>query len=847
MKNYLILLISLFTLALTGCDSKPKVRFSPYSLQNYDNLRTDERGIKSVRDSSIIRDAYYGTYNTTVSEFTIDEAGRVSSGNFNADSDTNEWTISYDAAGRVTGVSDKYDYHATYNEEGDLVAERYYFANDSIYGVPQSGMDYEYDDHGYLTSALIVDSEGVIQEHVYDFDGKLFSTVEYGMEEQFETTYNYRGLPDTCETYDTSSDSKKLVSTTTYEYDYDDYGNWIHRTEYVKEKGKKKRRKASETFRTLTYYSGPYTSAAALAASEPAKTASSGNFISNYFSDLSWRLTRAGYMSGASSVMLLVLLIITIAVAVGGMYWIIKADKFPGFSGARDENGMKRLWMYNWQPYASVGLIMADILAAFFVAILSMLIVGCVVWLFFGVIKLLMMALVVVGYILLIVGILGVLAKEGFGCLGVLIGGAIVAAEDWFQRTGDQLLQWGTDFMNEVNLISFGYHFFTNFWDVILAVILTPIVIFLAIAALFIILSMILTGVEWIITKIYSIRRPCPECSNTGNFEYMINGRPHPVALRPGLYGVFHQTRYVPYNTNMQYRVPTMLLNGRGRLDRRCSSCGAMISATGQHALGTDVHIGFVGHVGAGKSYLIYGGLGELMKQYPDRMEQINSGDNSQLDIATRSRQIAMSQSFKTDKSRAYRAIELMIEVSGRPVPYHVHFYDVAGEQFVGSSATSASDTAAMKFYSSVKSIVVVIDPLQLDLTAPGVTPSPQFENWQNEHNRSSKRYNIADIFSSLQGYLDHYGRSGSLKDIDVSIVVVKSDLGFFQALNYPKVPSDGDVESFINNELGLGSLLNTARAYRSVSFYATSAVSDDKSALSEFFKKMLRQRGINF
>lgn len=841
LRTVLFVFLGCLLLISCGGDGRPKTRFSPYTLQNYGGpALAKDKAVKNYTE--IVTNYDLGTASPMIdsSRVEFNEYGQIQSVVSN---DFGQITYSYDSSGHLTDISDRESYKAEYNKDGDLVKETMYMDYDG--GPMTVERSYKYDSIGNIVEY----SEPIIAvsfEYEYDDEGRLLRRHIYDVGYHAIEYYNDNGVISSSEDYglDGMTDKETLSSTTIYEYEYDSYGNWIKKKVLHKNAGRRKAKLVTEVERRIEYFDDS-TVAGSESNTASVSSADSG-FVGRYINDLTYRWQRFGYSNGASDVMLIILLIITVAVAAGGMWWLIDTDRFPGFTGRRDSNGMKRLWMYNWQPYASAGLIECDILGAFIVSILAMLIVGGVVWCLFGLVKLLLMAVLIVGWILLVIGILGLLAKEGFGCLGLVVGGLIVANERWINETGDKFVAWGNNFMSTVNMLGFGYNFIISFWDVILIVALIPLVIFLAIAALFIIFSLLLTGIEWIVTKFYSIRRPCPECGNTGRFEYMINGRPHPVALRPGFYGVLHQTRYLPYNTNAQYRVPTMLANGRGRIDRRCASCGAMISATGQHAVGTDVHIGFVGHVEAGKSYLIYGGLGALMQKYPDKIEQINSGNDNSLDISARSNQIAMNRSFKTDKRSSYRAVEVMIDVPNRPVPYHLHVYDVAGEQFAGSSATSATDTAAMKFYTNVKSVVLVIDPLQLDLTAPGMNPSAEFERWQSEHNRSSRRYNIADIFSSLEGYLNHYGRSGSLKDIDVSIVVVKSDLGFFEALNYPAVPSEGDVESFVNQALGLQSLVNTARKFRSVSFFATSAVAPDKSSLTSFFTSLLQQRGIN-
>ena len=149
-----------------------------------------------------------------------------------------------------------------------------------------------------------------------------------------------------------------------------------------------------------------------------------------------------------------------------------------------------------------------------------------------------------------------------------------------------------------------------------------------------------------------------------------------------------------------------------------------------------------------------------------------------------------------------------------------------------------------MRFYTNVQSIVVVVDPLMIDTQAPGVRATMQFEQWQKEKNPRPMRYNPAETLASLNAYLEKYGRSA--RKIDLTFVLVKSDMGYFEAMGYPASPDSDRICEFMKKELGMTTLVNTGEMFRSVSFYATSVYTDNRSTLRELFFHLLRQRKIS-
>ena len=343
---------------------------------------------------------------------------------------------------------------------------------------------------------------------------------------------------------------------------------------------------------------------------------------------------------------------------------------------------------------------------------------------------------------------------------------------------------------------------------------------------------MLLIGFEFIVTRIYSIRRPCPICGSTATPDYIVGGKPHPVKLHPGIYGVF--THKSPVTGE---KVPTMLLNGRGKIVRKCKKCNSFINADTDNTVGTEIHIGIVGHRSSGKSYLLYSGLSSLMSLYPGRFSQIDADNDTK--IENKKKRIDAYDGIQTDVASKYRAIQLILKSKLRPIPYHLFFYDVAGEKF---NASSSSHKTAMDFYRNVQSIVFVVDPSMLDTS--GTPASVKFVDW-NKKNANVEKYRIDGSFAVLKDILETVGRKSN--KIDFNFVCTKTDMGYLSELGYPENPSEDEIERFLSAELGLSNLINSARAsFKNIHFYAVSAIESDKSRLKNLFIALLAQRDVS-
>lgn len=84
-------------------------------------------------------------------------------------------------------------------------------------------------------------------------------------------------------------------------------------------------------------------------------------------------------------------------------------------------------------------------------------------------------------------------------------------------------------------------------------------------------------------------------------------------------------------------------------------------------------------------------------------------------------------------------------------------------------------------------------------------------------------------------------------KKINFNFVCVKKDFQYFEALIYNSNNiTPNNIKHFINNDLGLVNLLNSANAeFKDVNFYAVSAISSNTVALKQLFFDLLKQQGV--
>ena len=329
-------------------------------------------------------------------------------------------------------------------------------------------------------------------------------------------------------------------------------------------------------------------------------------------------------------------------------------------------------------------------------------------------------------------------------------------------------------------------------------------------------------------------------CKTTATFsstaveaEYWVDEHhKHPVPLHPGVYGVFTQR-----NPETGKKVPTMLFNGKGKLLRKCSSCGNFMKADAEKTFGTEKHIGIVGHRSSGKSYLLYTALGELKNYFGDRASQMDAEYDTNIDANFK--RIAIGGNIQTDLKDSYKAVQLIVNRKMNPVPYHLFFYDVAGEKF--NQASTASKTA-MDFYRNVQMIMFVIDPAMVDYSFN--PPSENIEKWLTKH-ASPEHFSTDGTFSTLKNILESVGRK--TKNIDFMFVCVKADTGYLEACSYPTSGEDLGIEQFMREELGLSNLVDAAKgSFRSVKFDISSVKPEFRERLTSLFVNVLRHLGVS-
>ena len=815
MKQYKLLILILFSVIITSC-SQEKVRYTPYT-PNYYEVKGTAKSITEREYSNKSKLLY-------TKQFDFDKSGRLVSFKYIVGKDTVTRYMHYKDNGRIENIqwNEITKYTPEFNEFGDLIKETYITGETNGF---ESGFiqEWGYDVNGNIINekTCYIESDCSSVEYLYE-NNKLKQVKEYNLGEEIHYDCDTSGLVVSKKVYDEVAN--KITSQSTYKYKLDNEGNWVEKVE------RENKRLKSTVKREILYYSDAELVAANTAEQASVSTKSYINiaFVDNYINDV---LSRSGNQGDSPSRVLFIILVVC-TIIVTAISWYMASDfVFHNFTGHIQNNRMKRLWMYNHEPYTKVGTLLLIALAAFVASIILILLVGGVTWVLLWVVKLILWAIIIIGWICLVGGGIAFLGKEPVGCLPLIIGILIVGFQDTIEETGENLVTCGFEFMQSVNMFSWGLGIFKNYWDVILVIFFTPMVLFLAFAVFVISLNMLLNGFEFIVTRIYSIRRPCPICGSTATPDYIVGGKPHPVKLHPGVYGVFTHKSPVTGES-----IPTMLLNGRGKVTRKCKKCNSFINADTDNTIGTEIHIGIVGHRSSGKSYLLYSGLSSLMSSYPERFSQIDADNDTR--IEDKMKRIDARDGIQTDVANKYRAIQLILKSKLRPVPYHLFFYDVAGEKF---NASSSSHKTAMDFYRNVQSIVFIVDPSMLDIS--GTPSSAKFVDW-HKRNANSEKYRIDGSFAVLKDILETVGRKSN--KIDFNFVCTKTDMGYLPELGYSKIPGENEIERFISTELGLSNLINSARAsFKNVHFYTVSAIESDKSRLKNLFITLLEQRKV--
>ncbi len=487
-------------------------------------------------------------------------------------------------------------------------------------------------------------------------------------------------------------------------------------------------------------------------------------------------------------------------------------------NGNYNKNKMRRLLMFNQQPYILVLYIALVIIVSAVIGAILLFILGGACYVLLWGVKILLWALLVIGAILEFGGIIALVycffsSDEEIGCisfLAILLGGFIVVNDETIIEWGNICVEAGFNFFLASNLWDYCIYVFSTYWVDYLIVASIPIGIGLIAAVLTFFCTFVFAFVEKVITWRYNIKHPCPFCHNPSEpAVYLSHHVELPIRLRPSIYGLFHIT-----HPETGEKMPTMLFNGRDKLSRKCPHCNRIIS----YKTGIEKHIAFVGLPESGKTCLTYRFVGNLMKsdyriKFTDDVN--NEAQKIILDIKRGKEQELASKTSVNDIRRS-----LQILVPGKaPLPYHFFINDVGGELFT----TSGVESNYMQFFKDVDSVSFLIDPFTMDFSE--YETSGDFANWYKTNILDKKQLSnttkFSNVLHTVKTMVDQFAHK--TKDIHVNIILVKSDTGYI-----PKNVQEDEVKlkDMVINQMGMAAeVMDLENTYASLHYYAVSSL----------------------
>lgn len=470
----------------------------------------------------------------------------------------------------------------------------------------------------------------------------------------------------------------------------------------------------------------------------------------------------------------------------------------------------RKIWCFYADPYkkglAATGLtggtILAIIIIAFLVVAIITLLLYILAW------GLMLLAVVALGALALS-GAYGFKHNGWAGVIGLVVTISIVdAIHEFVFDIVKEVGVFAQEFSENLNYFDGVYQVIATNIVIIIGVILAPAILVLIVASVFLTVNFIFNSFEKLVFSIYGIRHRCPECGNKTEpaiYRCVNCNHTHPIKLMPGKYGVFSHAC-----TNCGEKMPTMLLFGnKKKLPHSCPNalCTAELTAG---VLGKDKHIAFIGGTSSGKTCLLLqttqyllskgGNIPEIKQErdFSDSQEKINRGEAP----------------LKTQKTDAYRAFQ--VEIKKGAFPYHLHFYDVAGENFEDSI-----DAKGQHFFKILDSIAFVFDPFYS-------------ENFRTKHKiPSAFEYSNRpplDIMRNLAQALEKFSKhKKDIKKIPLNVMMVKTDIGYLKDVVDPSMTikeSSAKIRQYIEKELEEGAFLQLIDQYFSkITFHYVSAL----------------------
>lgn len=540
-----------------------------------------------------------------------------------------------------------------------------------------------------------------------------------------------------------------------------------------------------------------------------------------------------------------IMLVLSILFAIAGLWAYFYENANEKIFGTYSE-GMRRTFFFNFAPYRTVFYISMILLAAAVASIIVLLIVGGIGFVLMWILKILCYALLWIGIIGCVLGIIACVCGAFIGAIPAIIGGVIWAYEDELTTFGDSCADAGLAFFNRLNVIDFSLELVQTYGMDALFVALTPIAVFLVLAALWLLIAGSFMLFERIVTNRYNINHPCPHCQQPSepavylsHSDYGYVPLPNEIALRPGMYGLFHIT-----HPETGERMPTMLLNGRDNLARRCANCDRLIQANE----GTECHMAMVGSAKAGKSTLTYRILAEIFNEAGSERVEFTDVKHSIKDrnLTTKVANIAakgrIDEENMPDKTATddLASTQLIIQRKNMPVPYRLFINDVGGEVFDPNN--SANNNYASRFFHNVDSILLLLDPFTTHFS--NCDTSEAFKKWAEKHSEDIYgQLPVEDLTTAVDNNLNTHNRDR--KRVHMNIILPKCDTGYIPS-DIDKVSQDSLIQ-FLRDDLDLGNLLHWAEGFASLNVFAISAVSArEKSNISPLIQEVVvKQLGI--
>lgn len=519
--------------------------------------------------------------------------------------------------------------------------------------------------------------------------------------------------------------------------------------------------------------------------------------------------------------------------------------------------GMRQNIFFCPEPYITFLEAAGIFVASFIVAVLLFLAIGGLVWVAcWGgsyLVYALFWILVVGGYGVGGLLLLSVFSSENDSKLLSIVIGAVSLAiaipisthQDGWYGFAVTLQGWGTSVFSRFNVVMAAVELVKSYWLYVLMVALAPLVIFIVCAAIYSAFAGILMLYEKIVMRRYNVKHPCPTCGLPSEpAEYYSHNVPLPVPLRPSSYGLFTITH--PATSE---KMPTLFLNGKDNLARKCPHCGSFINAK----VGIEKHVAIAGVPASGKTTLLYRLISEMLRKDIDGEKVCRFTDKAGTDEATMqsflqtiSEGKAMTVSALKTADGRHKAIQLLVNNPKSLLPYRLFINDVAGELF---TVDTSNQNDAVSYLMNTDVLILAVDPFTLKQSS-GVKFSPKMRKWYDSYAEKNGDYlgkfDIGEAVNELINKIEKFRSKSQASKISLMFTFTKTDSGYLEGVD---VTSSDALQSFAVNDLGLSAVLaKLSTAFRNISFHAVQAVSAaSRSGVPEMMEDIFDDLDISF